>query len=88
MTLLEYSNSKQVQDAATAYAERHGGSFFWEEPGGGFVYELEEDGWCCVRPSGTEPKLKIYYGAKGASREDAEKNTEEIVRGASALFEA
>ena len=43
MTLLEYSNSKQVQDAATAYAEKHGGSFFWEEPGGGFVYELEED---------------------------------------------
>lgn len=34
-------------------------------------YELEEDGWFCVRPSGTEPKVKFYYGVKGKNYEDA-----------------
>ncbi|MCF3942791.1 phospho-sugar mutase [Oceanobacillus alkalisoli] len=28
---------------------------------------LEEDGWICFRPSGTEPKLKYYYGVRSAS---------------------
>lgn len=36
-------------------------------------YELEEDAWCCVRPSGTEPKIKYYFGVKGASMEDAQR---------------
>lgn len=35
-------------------------------------YELEEDGWCCARPSGTEPKIKFYIGIKGNSIVDAE----------------
>ena len=35
-------------------------------------YELEDNGWCCVRPSGTEPKIKFYFGAKGTSMEDAD----------------
>lgn len=43
MTLTEYNKSKELQEAAKAYTEKHGGSFFWEEPGGGFVYELEDD---------------------------------------------
>lgn len=34
-------------------------------------YELEDDGWFCVRPSGTEPKVKFYYGVKGSSYDDA-----------------
>ena len=35
-------------------------------------YELENDAWVCVRPSGTEPKVKFYYGVKGTSMEDAD----------------
>ena len=35
-------------------------------------YELENNTWLCVRPSGTEPKIKFYYGVKGSSMEDAE----------------
>ena len=34
-------------------------------------YALENDQWCCVRPSGTEPKIKFYYGIKGSSMEEA-----------------
>ncbi len=34
-------------------------------------FELENNAWCCVRPSGTEPKIKYYYGVKGSSLEDA-----------------
>jgi phosphoglucomutase len=35
-------------------------------------YDLEDDAWLCVRPSGTEPKIKFYYGVKGTSLEDAD----------------
>lgn len=35
-------------------------------------YELEEDAWVCVRPSGTEPKVKFYIGVKGTSMQDAQ----------------
>lgn len=41
-------------------------------------YELEDNAWLCVRPSGTEPKIKFYYGVKGSSMEDAEANGEKI----------
>ena len=34
-------------------------------------YELENNAWCCIRPSGTEPKIKYYFGVKGTSLEDA-----------------
>jgi phosphoglucomutase len=39
-------------------------------------YELEDEAWVCVRPSGTEPKVKFYIGVKGTSMEDAEKKYE------------
>ncbi len=35
-------------------------------------YDLTDDAWLCVRPSGTEPKVKFYYGVKGASLEEAD----------------
>ena len=41
-------------------------------------YELENDSWCCVRPSGTEPKIKFYIGIKGTSLEDADKKVKEL----------
>ncbi len=39
-------------------------------------YDLTDDAWVCVRPSGTEPKVKFYYGVKGASLEDADARSE------------
>ena len=39
-------------------------------------YELEDEAWVCVRPSGTEPKVKFYIGVKGTSMEEAEKKYE------------
>ena len=39
-------------------------------------YELENNAWCCVRPSGTEPKIKYYFGVKGTSLEDAQAKLE------------
>ncbi len=38
-------------------------------------YDLTDDTWVCVRPSGTEPKIKIYYGVKGTSLTDAEEKS-------------
>ena len=35
-------------------------------------YELDQDAWCCARPSGTEPKIKFYMGVKGSTLEEAE----------------
>lgn len=41
-------------------------------------YDLSDNGWCCVRPSGTEPKIKFYFGVKGESFEDANKKLESL----------
>lgn len=41
-------------------------------------YDLEGGAWVCVRPSGTEPKLKFYYGVKGADAKDAEVKEKEL----------
>ena len=34
-------------------------------------FELENNGWFCVRPSGTEPKIKFYFGVKGPDLQTA-----------------
>ena len=41
-------------------------------------YELENNSWCAVRPSGTEPKIKLYMGVKGTSHEDAKCKLEDL----------
>ena len=40
-------------------------------------YVLNDGSWIAVRPSGTEPKIKIYYSIKGSCRNEAEKKLEE-----------
>ena len=41
-------------------------------------YDLTDDAWLCVRPSGTEPKVKFYYGIKGSSLADADEKSEKL----------
>ena len=41
-------------------------------------YDLSDSAWLCVRPSGTEPKVKFYYGVKGTSLEDAQSLSREL----------
>ncbi|MEE3493991.1 MAG: phospho-sugar mutase, partial [Butyrivibrio sp.] len=41
-------------------------------------FALNNDSWCCARPSGTEPKIKFYMGVKGKNLEDAEKLQNEL----------
>ena len=41
-------------------------------------FTLDDDAWCCARPSGTEPKIKFYIGVKGSSAEDADIKLEKL----------
>ena len=41
-------------------------------------YELENNCWCCVRPSGTEPKIKFYIGVKEKKEEEADNAIKQI----------
>lgn len=41
-------------------------------------YILEDDSWFCLRPSGTEPKVKVYFGVKGASLSDSEAKLQQL----------
>lgn len=41
-------------------------------------YRFEDGSWFCLRPSGTEPKLKVYFSVKGPGKADAENRLEDI----------
>lgn len=49
-------------------------------------FELENDAWCCVRPSGTEPKIKFYIGTRGTSLEGAQASTAALKAALTALI--
>ncbi|MBR4026615.1 MAG: phospho-sugar mutase [Lachnospiraceae bacterium] len=50
-------------------------------------YQLSDNAWCCVRPSGTEPKIKFYFGVKGTSLEDAEQKLDSLQKNTMKMFE-
>ena len=43
-------------------------------------FDMSDNAWLCVRPSGTEPKVKFYYGVTGSSLEDADKKSAELAK--------
>ncbi len=51
-------------------------------------FELENDCWCCMRPSGTEPKIKFYMGVKGTGLQDAENQLEALTAAVLKMVEA
>lgn len=50
-------------------------------------FELEGGTWCCIRPSGTEPKIKFYIGVKGADEKEAEEKLDQMMDALSKLAE-
>ena len=50
-------------------------------------YDLSDDAWLCVRPSGTEPKVKFYYGIKGTSLSDADEKSAAMGREVLAMID-
>ncbi len=50
-------------------------------------YALEDGSWFCVRPSGTEPKIKVYFGVKAESESGADEKVAALIKGAMTLFE-
>lgn len=50
-------------------------------------FDLENDCWCCMRPSGTEPKIKFYMGVKGKDLADADSMLENLTKSVLALVE-
>ena len=49
-------------------------------------FALDNDAWCCARPSGTEPKIKFYMGVKGKNLEDSAKLQDELTEAVKAVI--
>jgi phosphoglucomutase len=41
---------------------------------------LEDKTWFCIRPSGTEPKIKIYFSVRGNSKKEAKESLDQMVK--------
>ena len=67
VTAVRYYKKDTITDTATGAVQPTG------LPSSNVLYyEMTDDAWVCVRPSGTEPKVKFYLGVKGTSLEDAD----------------
>ncbi|MBR1738052.1 MAG: phospho-sugar mutase, partial [Firmicutes bacterium] len=76
--ITEYRDYKsgEIKDVASGETKPTG------LPVSNVLYFVLEDGtWFCVRPSGTEPKIKIYFGSKGSSEEEALKKIDNAKKG-------
>ena len=50
-------------------------------------FDLENNSWCCMRPSGTEPKIKFYFGVKGESLADSQAKLDKLSAETLKMFE-
>ena len=50
-------------------------------------FSLEKEAWCCIRPSGTEPKIKFYIGVRGEGEAEAEEKLEILAKALEKLTE-
>lgn len=50
-------------------------------------FRLEQEAWCCIRPSGTEPKVKLYIGVRGEQDADSREKLEALKTAARALIQ-
>ena len=50
-------------------------------------FDMTDNAWMCVRPSGTEPKVKFYYGVVGNSLEDADKKSAAMAKAVTEMVE-
>ncbi len=51
-------------------------------------FDMTDNAWMCVRPSGTEPKVKFYYGVVGSSLEDARKRSQDMAAAVTELVKS
>jgi len=70
----------QMRDYQTGDIKDGGGKIIGKTtlPKSNVLYFQLEKGWCCVRPSGTEPKIKFYFGEKEDSADKAIKSLNAI----------